>query len=222
MIKTGMIWSGLAIVLMAAISFYGYVTIPEGEMIARHWGIDGEADGYSPRNAFLFQMPLMAFAITALLAILPVILPKRENLQQSSTFYLVAWLGAMLLLVCVHGVIVHAAATGTEPSQGLIMVVVGGFIAVLGNFMAKSKSNWVAGLRNPWTLTSEHAWTVGNRLGGYLFMATGLATMLIALTLGMSPATFMLLGGTIGATVIASAASYFAWRNDPEAQETKA
>ncbi|MCI5046249.1 MAG: SdpI family protein [Aquisalinus sp.] len=217
MARTGLLWSMPFLVIMLGISIYGWMAIPDGAMVARHWDINGNADGFSSKPVILLGQPLLAFFLIAVFAIIPHIFPRKDNLEKSRAFYLVAWVGAMAILTGVHGMIVWGGATGQTPEPGFILALVGAFFILIGNFMAKSKSNWVAGLRNPWTLTSEHAWTVANRMCGYMFVLTGIAVVLSAIVLGMQWATWILLGGTFSAIILSSIASYFAWRNDPEA-----
>ena len=216
MIKTGLIWSFLLIAVMAGISVYGWQVIPDGEMIARHWDIQGNANGFSSKNTVLFGQPLLALGLTLLLAIMPLVDPRKANLLKSSTFYLVAWIGSVGLLTFVHGSIIFGAATGAEPNIGLIFGFLGVFFIILGNYMAKSKSNWFAGIRTPWTLSSEHAWSVANRTAGYLFVLTGLATILSVFFASPQVTIFLFVGGTLLAALVSVVVSYFAWKNDPE------
>jgi uncharacterized membrane protein len=220
MIKTGLIWSAILIMAMIGISVYGWFTLPDGEMIARHWDLQGNANGFSSKNQILIGQPIAAIVLTAVLAIVPVIDPRRSNLLKSSALYLSAWIGSLLLLTFVHGSIIHSAANQTMPDINLMFGGIGVFFIVLGNFMAKSKSNWFAGVRTPWTLSSEHAWSVANRIGGYLFVFTGIVTILSVFFFPAQVTIFTFIGGTLVATIVSAVASYFAWKNDPETTTT--
>jgi uncharacterized membrane protein len=45
---------------------------------------------------------------------------------------------------------------------------------VLGNFLGKIRRNFWLGIRTPWTLSSDIVWERTHRLGGWLFVASGL------------------------------------------------
>lgn len=55
-----------------------------------------------------------------------------------------------------------------------IPFTVGILFMIIGNYMGKIKTNWFMGIRTPWTLSSEEAWNKTHRLGGKLFMLSGL------------------------------------------------
>ena len=73
----------LAIALVAfsfAASYFAYPLMPR--LMASHWNIDGNADGYMPREISAYFIPLMGTAIFAILYILPLIDPKKENYKK--------------------------------------------------------------------------------------------------------------------------------------------
>jgi uncharacterized membrane protein len=50
----------------------------------------------------------------------------------------------------------------------------------LGNYMGKLRRNFWAGIRTPWTLASDVVWERTHRLGGWLFVATGLLGVIMS------------------------------------------
>jgi uncharacterized membrane protein len=50
-------------------------------------------------------------------------------------------------------------------------------LVLLGNLLPLARSNFIFGIRTPWTLSSEHVWTRAHRVGGYAMVAAGLFTM---------------------------------------------
>jgi uncharacterized membrane protein len=61
-----------------------------------------------------------------------------------------------------------------------MLVGVGLMFTLIGNQLGKSRSMFLVGIRTPWTLSSEEAWTKTNRLGGKLMMAAGLVMIVAA------------------------------------------
>ena len=50
-------------------------------------------------------------------------------------------------------------------------------LAVLGNYLPKTRYNYVMGVRTPWTLSDERVWDQTHRLAGPLMMAGGVVVM---------------------------------------------
>ena len=48
----------------------------------------------------------------------------------------------------------------------------------IGIVIGKAKRNWFIGIRTPWTLSSEAVWDKTHRLGGKVFMVSGLVSLL--------------------------------------------
>lgn len=85
---------------------------------------------------------------------------------------------------------------------------------VLGSYLDQVRPNSFVGIRTPWTLSSRLSWTKTHRLGGWLFVASGMATPLCGV---VRPAwgVFVMLGTILPSTLILVAYSSVVWRNDP-------
>jgi uncharacterized membrane protein len=223
MIRTGLIASVILITFMLALSLWALPHVPANVQFATHWNIKGEADGYSGRHVVLWFMPGLAAGIAALMAVLPRIDPRRKNLLRSRAPYLIAWIGSFIVLAFAHLIMVLNAAQIidlTDVSGGLgllrwISVIVGAFIAALGAVMGKMRPNWFMGIRTPWTLSSDLSWDKTHRLTGWLFMLTGLITVVLALFLIPRWAFVALTGGITLSALIAVVYSFIVWKNDP-------
>ena len=91
-------------------------------------------------------------------------------------------------------------------------------IILMGNYTAKSRSNFFLGVRTPWTLSSEHAWSVANRTAGWLFVLTGLAAAATGTLYGAPAGYRVFFVCVVSAALISVVVSYFAWKADPERQ----
>lgn len=216
MIRQGLLWSGLFLALSVAASLYAAATLDLNQIVPVHWALDGKVNRWAPLRHVIWLVPALNIVLIALLAVLPRLDPRRENLQRSAGLYLAAWIGGVGIATAAHLAILYGAVAGREPPMRYLFLVVGAFMAIIGNFLAKSRSNFFAGVRTPWTLSSEHAWKVANRLAGWGLVVTGLATLAAALALNMASAAATLLVGALLSTGVAVIVSYFAWRNDPE------
>ena len=89
---------------------------------------------------------------------------------------------------------------------------------VIGYYMGRIRSNFMVGIRTPWTLTSELSWQKTHLWGGRAFMLLG---VLLALT-GFFPASGwwigVLMGGMLAMVVGLFVYSYLVWKDDPNAE----
>jgi uncharacterized membrane protein len=217
-----LITAALVVVGMLAVSAWAWPQIPDGAQVPIHWGIDGRANGWAPKWQGLLLLPAMTGGIALVLAFAPRVDPRSGNIQRSATAYWAIAVAALVLMAVIH-VAAVLAATGRSVNIGLIVsLAVGGLFVVVGNFLGKTRSSWIFGIRTPWTLSSELAWTRTHRLGGYLFMLLGVAVIAAALLAPGGVPAFLLLGGVVVLVPLLFAYSYLVWRDDPERQQVGA
>lgn len=216
MIRNGLMTSACLIALMLAASFYGWAMLPQDGLFTAHWRLDGTPDRHVGKGELLLLLPAIAAVVTALCAILPRFGSNRRNLEANSRLYLTGWIGGIGIATLAHIVTVRSAVTGAPPSLDIVLAVVGLFLIALGNLMAKSRPNRLAGIRTPWSLDSSHAWSAANRLAGWGFVLTGIATGLATLTAGLAMTVIVLLTGLAVSVLAATLASYRAWKSDPD------
>jgi uncharacterized membrane protein len=217
-----LITAAVVVVGMLAVSAWAWPQIPDGAQVPIHWGIDGRANGWAPKWQGLLLLPAMTGGIALVLAFAPRVDPRSGNIQRSATAYWAIAVAALVLMAVIH-VAAVLAATGRSVNIGLIVsLAVGGLFVVVGNFLGKTRSSWIFGIRTPWTLSSELAWTRTHRLGGYLFMLLGVAVIVAALLAPGGVPAFLLLGGVVVLVPLLFAYSYLVWRDDPERQQVGA
>jgi len=209
--------SGAAVAIMLATSAWGWTQIPDDAQIPIHWGLDGQPDGYAPKAIGLLVLPVFGLIVSALLAIVPFVEPRRENLYRSGPAYRSVWLGLLGLLVVLHFAAVFAATGAEVDMAGLVAAAVGAIFVVIGNVLGKVRSNFMFGIRTPWTLTSDRSWDRTHRLGGRLMVALGVVIVgATALGLRGAPLFAIVGGGGVALVVALFAYSYLAWRADPD------
>ncbi len=218
MIRTGMIWSGLVIAAMVALSLFGQISIAPGTDIPIHWGLTGEPDRFADKAFALWMMPAVAVLITAVFVLVPVIEPRRRHLLDSSRLFLTAWVGTMLILTLAHAVVVLVGAGFDLPVAQVILTAVSLLLALIGNVLGKSRSSFFLGIRTPWTLTSESAWEKTHRLAGWLWVIGGLVSAALVWFVDLTIVVWVFIGVVAVITLIPIVASYFYWRADHERQ----
>jgi uncharacterized membrane protein len=210
-------FSAIAIALMLAVSAVAWLQLPPGAEIPVHWGIDGQPDGYAPAAIGLVMMPSAVALLSLLFAIIPSIEPRRANFERSRKPYAALWVGLVGLLGGLH-LIVTAVALGAEiPVGRIVWGGVGILFVLIGNYLPKIRSNFLMGIRTPWTLTSERSWTRTHRVGGWLFVIVGLVLAGLGLIDAPGEVAFVaLIAGTVAILVGLFAYSYVVWRGDPD------
>ncbi|MCV2392682.1 SdpI family protein [Actinotalea sp. M2MS4P-6] len=211
------LWEGVQIALLVAM--FGsaallWSSVPE--QIPVHWNAAGEVDRYGGRFEGLLLVPLIALGIYLLLLVIPRIDPARRNYEAFAGTWMLLRVSILVYLAFVG--LVTQLAIGREetlPAAQLIVGSVGVLFMVLGGVMGRIEPNWFAGIRTPWTLSSTRSWEATHRLGGRLFVALGVLT-LIAAVIGGTVALVTILGGMLVVLVVVSVYSYRVWRDDPD------
>ena len=210
----------LALALEAAITAWGLLTVGPAATVPIHWNVDGQPDGFASALVAFLIMPVTTVAIIGLMALVPHVEPRRENLRRSANAYRTVAIGVILFFVVIHFVTV-LAGVGVEVPIGSVVGVGGGIlIALIGNVLGTVRSNFMFGVRTPWTLSSERSWDRTHRLVGRLFVVTGLLMIAAALT-GRLPLVLAVMIGMLVVTIVGGFwYSYREWRADPDRRPT--
>jgi uncharacterized membrane protein len=214
-LRKGLWASALVLLLMAAASAWAWVALPADAELAVHWDAHGKPDGFAPKTSALLFMPLSTLFTTAILAVAPALEPRRRNLVRSSSFYLTLWIGVLLLLALAHAVVIAGGFGLALPVVAIMIPATGLFIAVFGNLLGKTRPNFMAGIRTPWSLSSALAWEKSHRWTGRLLVLSGLGTVLASLGLGPGAGVVFLVASTLASMLTGVVLSYLFWRRDP-------
>lgn len=164
------------IVLSFVAGLLVYPSLPQ--QLPIHWNIHGAVDGYINKSlpaALLF--PLMTLGIYLLLLLLPYIDPKRDKYAQFTTAFHAIRLTFTLFFLFLFATITISSLGYPLPTGKLIPGAVALLIIVMGNFMGKIRHNYFIGIRLPWTFADEQVWNKTHRLGGKLFVISGICTL---------------------------------------------
>lgn len=209
--------TGLVLLAELATSAWGWATIPAGTLIPTHWGITGEADGFTPKEPGLLLLPAVTFLLALLLVVLPRFEPRRANLARSAGSYRTVVVGFVVFMGAIHLVAVLAAGGVPVDVGRSVTLGIGLFFALIGNQLGKVRSNYLFGIRTPWTLASDLSWNRTHRATGRLWVAGGLALALLALAGASGPVLAGSLFGWLLVTTLAAVVySYRVWARDPD------
>ena len=149
------------------------------EIMAVHWGITGNVDGYASPGFIVFGLPLMMLALQWL-CILFTARDKGNHGRNQKMFRIVLWTIPVISNLSLLGL--YAFALNIEFSPVVWTVVPMGLLfAVIGNYMPKTRMNSTMGIKVPWTYSSEENWNATHRYAGKLWMIGGILIALCGL-----------------------------------------
>jgi len=201
---------------MLLISVWAWRQIPPDTQLPVHWGITGQPDRYAGKFWGLFMMPVVLTAMGILLILIPLIEPRKRHLNLSMKAYNIILIAIFLLMAGLHILIIMSSLHKGISVDRAVPFGVGLLFIVIGNYMGKIRSNFMLGIKTPWTLSSELSWNKTHRFGGRLFILCGFLLALSAI-LFTSRVTFAILIVGVFISIIATFAySYVIWKNDPQ------
>ncbi|MEO1168116.1 MAG: SdpI family protein [Pseudomonadota bacterium] len=204
----------LALATMGAASLAGWLILPADTWIPMHYDATGAVDRYGSLAEGLLLFPAVAAGLFALFLFLARQEPRRDNLKRSR--HMLDWsvAGSMALLMVLHLATLVIAAGWSLSITDLVAAGTGLFFVILGNFLPKTRPNFLVGVRTPWTLSSDHSWLRTHVLAGRGFIGLGL--LIIASTIFTPAITiYLIVGGSLALAAALTAASWLFWRDDP-------
>lgn len=207
--RTTIIISLIAILAATVASAAIYPRLPE--MAASHWNAAGQVDGYMPRFWAAFLMPLISIGLLLLFLVIPAIDPLKANIAKFRKYY-----NAFIALIIVFMLFIHAITLAWNLGYdqfnigNAIIPAVGVILIFAGVIMMKAKRNFFIGIRTPWTLSDDTVWEETHKLGGKLFIAAGILTML-SVFLG-ERGIWIMLPAALLAGFVPVVYSYIVWR----------
>lgn len=167
----------LAILLLSALlGVYAYPRMPE--QAVTHWDQAGNPNGSMSRFWALALMPLMLIGLTLLLTVVPYIDPLKKNILQFEKEYNNFILVFLLFMFYVHVLSVVWNLGVKFNLSNLVLPAMGAFIFFLGTLVGKAKRNYFIGIRTPWTLANDAVWDQTHKIGGVLYKAAGVISLL--------------------------------------------
>lgn len=146
------------------------------EVMATHWGTNGEANGWSSRPVAVFGMPLLLLAVHWI-GMWVTDLDSRNKTQNPKVRNLMMWLLPAISLLGNGST--YAAALGQEMDiLRYVYLLLGLLFIIIGNYLPKCKQNWFIGIKIKWTLEDEANWYATHRLAGKVWMVCGLGVLI--------------------------------------------
>ena len=148
------------------------------EQMASHWGAQGEVNGYASRFVGLFLMPIVSVFMLLLFIILPKIDPLKKNIKKFRGYYEKF---ILIIIAFLFYIYILSLAWNLNYRFNMISMMVpalGLLFYYAGILTENAKRNWFIGIKTPWTLSSEIVWVKTHKLGGKMFKASGIISLL--------------------------------------------
>lgn len=173
--KKQLIISSIVILLPIIAGLVMWNILPE--RMTTHWGVYGQANGWSSKTLAIFVLPVILLVVHWLCIVITAKDPGNKN-QSNKIFLMIIWIFPVVSLIT-NGMM-YAYALGNDISMEIgVRILLGIMFVVLGNYLPKCKQNHTIGIKVTWALRNEENWNKTHRfagrvwvLGGVLFLAT--------------------------------------------------
>lgn len=149
-----------------------------------HWGMNGQADRFVPRENILPHHSLLP-GIMLLVLLLTWALPRMSPQKFEVDAFRGTWGFVMalvsLLMLYLHIVILYYSFDRQPPGDPSLAICTGilSFFAAIGVVMGRVQPNFWMGVRTPWTLASPQVWQATHKLAAKTFVVGGLLGLAI-------------------------------------------
>jgi uncharacterized membrane protein len=159
-------------------SFLTALSLPSQTQLPIHWNLQFEPDNWANKWFAIMMLPTVSMAVVLIFKLVPMLEPRAENLEKSAQAYQgVFWAVQVLLLTLQVFIFNFAWKWGFEISK-FVAFGLGILFIVLGNYLGKTRSTYLFGIRTPWTLNSEIVWRKTHRATGFALFGLGLVSLM--------------------------------------------
>lgn len=142
------------------------------DTVPLHYNISGAPDRMGSKY-WMYLFDLLPLAVYGLMSITKKIDPRKENLEKSDNYELMKYLVTGLILGIT--IIMTASIFFKELSiQMGLLIILGVFFVMIGNYMPRIKHNYFLGIKTPWAIHDENNWKATHRIGGINYVVLGL------------------------------------------------
>lgn len=175
-------WQDTAIVLLglAAIAFalINYKRLPD--QLPMHFDVHGNVDRFGKKVNALGSLACLGLFLPLALGAVRHIDPRKSNYERFlNAFGMIRLILAVVLDLMLVAVVLYGLGYKINITN-YARVGIGLVFIITGNYMPQVKDNFFVGIRTPWTLSNSEVWRRTHRLGGRIWVVTGLVLVLSA------------------------------------------
>ncbi len=150
------------------------------DIIPIHWNFHFEIDDYGSRYIFLG------------LSLLPVIIyygfdyinrfdERLKKYESKTNDYEIIRMIITLLMLATDIIWMYMCYNPQGNMEVALSVVFCMFLLFLGNYMPTISMNYYVGIRFPWTVRNETVWKKTHKMGGYIYVVSGLMMLILTI-----------------------------------------
>ena len=174
--KKLVLFTSILILLPSLVGCVFWNQLPEE--IPTHFNLLGQADGYNHKMSAIFGLPALMLLMHWLILFLMIKDPKSSNIS-SKIQLLIYWI--IPFVSCLSMISIFGESLGYPMMSGLLaQIFMGVVMIVIGNYLPKTRRNYIIGIRLPWTLENDENWSKTHRLAGKIWVLGGLLLFLNA------------------------------------------
>lgn len=160
------------VVLSFIVAIYIFPQMPN--ILASHWGSDGQVNGYMSKFWGLFFMPLLSAFLYILFLFLPKLDPYKKNFSEFQNHY-----DNFMIVIFAFFFYIYLLTIFWNLNYRFNMVqFLSPAFSILfyftGVLISKTKRNWFVGIRTPWTMSNPKVWQKTHAIGAKLFKLVAL------------------------------------------------
>lgn len=173
------------IVCLLPIIFSAVVYRDLPDQMAIHWGPNNQPDGWATKAFAAFGLPVF-LAVLNLLCHIGSNRAGQAERQPSFLVLVCKWFPALLSVILTP--ITLLIALGKEIDVGgIVCLIIGVMMLLVGNYLPKCRQNRTMGIKLPWTLANEENWDKTHRMGGFLWILSGVLIIAVSFFRSLVP-----------------------------------
>lgn len=170
--------SSILCLIPIVIAIIFYKNLPEN--IPMHFNIHGEVDSFAPK-IFIIINPTILFILNLIVIFVKYNDPKIKNVPKKLLKILLFIIPFMSLVIVSFTIFISLGYN--LRIQVIMPILISVIFILIGNYLPKCKRNYTVGIRLPWTLYNDNVWIKTHRLGGFLFVITGVLVLFTSIFL---------------------------------------
>ena len=186
-----------------------YPSLPA--QVVTNWGFNGDVE-YSSKST-LWLLWVINAGMIPLFFIIPKIDPKGKSYAKVDGFYTYFRLVMVIFLALMMEITILSADDPYRFDVGKIVVFAVSLLFIfIGNYLPKCKQSFTMGIKTMWTLSDERVWNKTHRLGGVLFVISGVVMLVAALFFGEKVMFAVTMVASLGTLIATTVYSYLLYR----------
>ena len=148
------------------------------DTVAVHFDLQGQPNDWADKS-LLFIPASLGVVVYLVMLVIPYLDQNKRIEEMGRKYFSLRFIvGLFISLISVY--LLSLSNQGEVKDPNILIMILGGMIALLGNYFQTLRPNSFIGIRTPWTLQSEMVWKKTHQIGGLVWMAGGCLVLLFS------------------------------------------